>query len=206
MRARQSACLAAGLLALGLAAAACGGDPGVGVANLTSGRTTPGHHSSGSPAQASPLAFSQCMQKHGITDFPDPNAQGQIALQGGPGSDLDPNNPLFQAAQNACQSLQPRPSAQQQAQMEKNALQFSRCMRAHGVPDFPDPQFKDGGVQISISAGSGGLDPNSPQFQAAQSACGKDLHLPKGAGPGVTKTAPGSSSGGQISSGQVVGG
>jgi len=38
-------------------------------------------------------------------------------------------------------------------------LAFARCMRAHGVPKFPDP----GGP---IGPGSG-FDPGSPRFQAA---------------------------------------
>ena len=48
------------------------------------------------------LAFSACMRAHGIKDFPDPS-NGGIQLRGGPGSDLDPNNPTFQRAQQACQ-------------------------------------------------------------------------------------------------------
>jgi hypothetical protein len=61
----------------------------------------------GTPAQQAQrrsqmLKFSQCMRAHGISDFPDPTASGMLALRGGPGSDLDPNNPQFEAAQNAC--------------------------------------------------------------------------------------------------------
>jgi hypothetical protein len=48
------------------------------------------------------LAFSVCMRAHGIKDFPDPSSGG-IRLRGGPGSDLDPTNPTFQRAQQACQ-------------------------------------------------------------------------------------------------------
>ena len=52
------------------------------------------------------LAFSACMRDHGIKDFPDPT-NGGIQLHIAPGSDLDPNNPKFQAAQSACQSHLP---------------------------------------------------------------------------------------------------
>ena len=52
------------------------------------------------------------------------------------------------------------------------ALKFSQCMRAHGVPDFPDPQQHGDGVELTIRAHKGsGLNPNSPQFTAAQRAC-----------------------------------
>jgi hypothetical protein len=49
-------------------------------------------------------------------------------------------------------------------------------MRSHGVPSFPDPS----GQGIHIGPGSG-IDPYSPAFGAARSACGKLL---PGGGPG----------------------
>jgi hypothetical protein len=52
------------------------------------------------------LAFSACMRAHGLKDFPDPSSGG-LRLQVHPGSDLDPNNPTFRKAQQACQGLMP---------------------------------------------------------------------------------------------------
>jgi hypothetical protein len=52
------------------------------------------------------LAFSACMRAHGIKDFPDPS-NGGLRIQGHPGSDLDPNNPTFKRAQQACQKNLP---------------------------------------------------------------------------------------------------
>lgn len=52
------------------------------------------------------LAFSACMRAHGIKDFPDPD-NGGLQVQVHPGSDLDPNNPNFQKAQQACQGHLP---------------------------------------------------------------------------------------------------
>jgi hypothetical protein len=50
-----------------------------------------------------------------------------------------------------------------------SALAYSRCMRAHGVPDFPDPNSKG---QIQIQAGPGSdLGPDSPQMKSAMRAC-----------------------------------
>jgi hypothetical protein len=119
------------------------------------------------------------MRSHGVADFPDPTAHGQIQIQsGGPGSSnqtssgLDPNNPTFQAAQTACQHLMPTPSAAEQHQALSNALKQSRCMRAHGIKDFPDPQTSGGGISIKIQGGAGSdLNPNNPLFQRAQAAC-----------------------------------
>jgi hypothetical protein len=52
------------------------------------------------------LAFSACMRAHGVKDFPDPS-NGGIQLHAGPGSDLNPNNPTFQKAQQACRGHLP---------------------------------------------------------------------------------------------------
>jgi len=48
-------------------------------------------------------------------------------------------------------------------------VRFSACMRAHGVPNFPDPSGSGGG--INIGSGSG-INPAAPAFQAAQKVCG----------------------------------
>jgi hypothetical protein len=121
-------------------------------------------------------AFSSCMRSHGEPNFPDPGANGAIQINSGSG--IDPGSQQFQSAQRACGNLLPGggqpPSPAQQAAMERQALKYSVCMRAHGEPNFPDPHFGGGGVQIRISAGSG-IDPHSPQFQAAQKACQNDL-------------------------------
>jgi len=172
---------AVGALAL---AAGCGGSNGPAVAAL--GSPAP---SSSATSSASPVAYSQCMRSHGISDFPDPNSEGQLQIQITPGSDLDPNNPQFKSAQQACQSLQPQPSAQQRQQNQAQLLKFSQCMRAHGISDFPDPS--DGGLRIHSTGGANSdLDPNNPQFQAAQKACqkyqpgGNGAALSLGGGPG----------------------
>jgi hypothetical protein len=52
-------------------------------------------------------------------------------------------------------------------------LQFSECMRANGVPDFPDPT----GGGLSLNRGSPGLNPDSPTFQNAQKECGRQVGL-----------------------------
>jgi hypothetical protein len=57
----------------------------------------------------------------------------------------------------------PTPNAYQQA------LAYARCMRSHGVSDFPDPS-SNGAFQIQAGPGSG-LDPQSPTFQNAVKAC-----------------------------------
>ncbi len=54
------------------------------------------------------LKFAECMRAHGITDYPDPQVSGNgisTSIKGGKDSDLNPNNPRFQAAQKACQLI-----------------------------------------------------------------------------------------------------
>jgi hypothetical protein len=54
------------------------------------------------------------------------------------------------------------------ASAASSGLQVSKCMRAHGISNFPDPE-KNGAIDI----GGTGLNPQSPAFQAAQRACQK---------------------------------
>lgn len=52
----------------------------------------------------------------------------------------------------------------------KKAVAYSRCIREHGVPDFPDPkQGPDGGPVIQMDLGALGVSP--AQLQKAQDAC-----------------------------------
>lgn len=60
-------------------------------------------------------------------------------------------------------------------------LAFAQCMRAHGVTNFPDPSAGAGGGGVKIQIGSG-IDPLSPAFRSAQTACRK--LLPGGGPPG----------------------
>jgi hypothetical protein len=52
---------------------------------------------------------------------------------------------------------------------------YSRCMRGHGISDFPDPTPNPGGPGGSFSWSGHGqnddLDPNNPSYQAANKAC-----------------------------------
>jgi len=69
-----------------------------------------------------------------------------------------------------------------------NALAYSRCMRAHGVAAFPDPDSKG---QIKLNATpENGLSFDSPQMKAAMEAC-KDLepHLSESEGKAEHKQA-----------------
>lgn len=53
------------------------------------------------------LKFSACMRAHGVKNFPDPTVQGGGPSLIVPSSEVDPNNPLVEAAQSTCQKLAP---------------------------------------------------------------------------------------------------
>jgi len=52
------------------------------------------------------LRFAECMREHGI-DFPDPQVEDGGLIGFGPGEGMDPTDPEFQEAQEACQDLLP---------------------------------------------------------------------------------------------------
>ena len=159
---------------IALLAAACGGSPpstGAGGSSSTGAST----------AHQGTLAFAQCMRTHGVPNFPDPDSNGFFGLTG----DINRHSAQFQAAQSACRHLLPAsyfqpPSQAQQQQDARQALQFARCMRSHGVPNFPDPD-SNGLLQVGP-----GMD-QLPQYQHAYQACRPQLptHVPlKGVAPG----------------------
>ncbi len=161
-------------MGLALVGAACGGGSNAAVAHA--GKNTPSTVAApGPPAAASSpnyqrsVHYAQCMRKNGVPGFPDPNSQGDFLFKANNG--LDPNSPTFQAAENACKALAPKaPSAGQASSFLAQALKYSRCMRANGVRNFPDPKVSGGRVSLIIGSGSG-INPYSPQFQKAAQAC-----------------------------------
>lgn len=172
-----------GALAAALLIAACGGSHG------PSGGTA----TNAAAAHADEIKFAQCMRTHGISDFPDPSQNGGTNITARPGKSgggtitvnghaIKESGVAFNSASKACQHLQPQGppvTAAQLASVRRGALKMARCMRAHGVPNFPDPQVSTGpggrGIAIGIhtKAGSGGprFNPQSPAFKAAQKVC-----------------------------------
>lgn len=186
-RAPRLASAALAVAGLAVILAGCGGgstDDSAGnsaVASLspTGSPTAAGSSDTGTTSDTKPSAqaYSSCMRAHGIKDFPDPTADGDIQLQAGPGSDLDMNNPTFKAADDACKSLMPN-GGEPPAGLKQASLKYATCMREHGVKDFPDPH-PDGTLQLQSEPGSD-LDPSNPTFKAADQAC--QHYLPQGKG------------------------
>jgi hypothetical protein len=127
--------------------------------------------------------LAQCMRAHGIQNFPDPTVGpgGQLGMsvRSAPHSTtvtvegVSFSGPKFTAAESACKMFggsggaRPGLSAAQKTAF----LEQAQCMRDHGVPDFPDPQFMSGG---GMRIDDGSIDQNAPAFVRAVSDC---LHV-----------------------------
>lgn len=168
------------LLAVGLLAAACGGGtkaPGAASAARTSTTAAPSSSSvsgsSGQSSQAEQLRFSQCMRTEGVSNFPDPPANGAF-LNAISAAGIDTQSPTYQTALQACKKYTPAGnlSPAQSAAQNAKGLEFSQCMRSHGVPNYPDPSTGPAGEQV-INLHGTGIDPSSPTYQAASQACQK---------------------------------
>ena len=157
---------------LTLLAAACGGSKGGHVAQLGSTATQSSTPSSAGSAQENgAVTFSRCMRSNGVLTFPDPGSGGAIpkeSLQ-----QLGVGSAQFEAAQSACRHLLPNggrpPNQTERLQVRAQSLRFAECVRAHGVPNFPDP---DSTGRIPDPA-SVGINQGSPKFRTANKACGK---------------------------------
>jgi hypothetical protein len=162
---------------IGLLAAACGGgskNPGAASASSTTTTTTvapSGSNALGETSQSQQLQLAQCMRSHGVPNFPDPSpGGGQLNAISAAG--VNTQSPTYQAALQACKKYTPAGNVTPAQSAAENArgLEFSQCMRSHGLPNFPDPITGPTGGQAINMRGTG-IDQNSPTYQAANSAC-----------------------------------
>jgi hypothetical protein len=197
--ARKPAVLtAATILSVALALAGCGSSSSSRVAHLSSGKGASSTGSEGggsspeSPAslEQAGVAYAKCMRASGVPNFPDPKAGGGFLFHARAG--MNPSSPAFKAAQARCRHFMPPgpgsgppPSPQTLAKF----LNIARCMRQHGVDDFPDPRtsvpsnpFGSGGygvisdIEGVILIFPSTIDQRSPAFTRASAACAFPLH------------------------------
>jgi hypothetical protein len=113
------------------------------------------------------LQFSQCMRTNGVPNLPDPGPSGYQT------SGINLQSPAAERAFNVCvnylhQPAHPPPTPES---VQEEDLKFAQCMRANGVPNFPDPDA-NGNIQFPITSPI----PQSPAFQHAQNGpCKKYL-------------------------------
>lgn len=152
--AHRPAILATALAGIALLAVACGGS----AAPVSAAQTN----------YQKAVAYSQCMRTHGEPGFPDPQPNGDLLING---QKDHLNGALMNSASKACQHLMPKSppmTAAQQRKATAEALKFVACMRAHGLPAFPDPKVSSGGIALQLPSS---IMPNSAVFKNAQQAC-----------------------------------
>jgi len=172
MTRRQSFFMALALGALAPIATGCGG-------NSPSSTATSSGQASGSAvsrARSEGVAYASCMRSHGVPAFPDPQVSaapgGGVSVKQAVPASAAEGNPRFRIAQQACRSLLPGGGPGGEGPLigtaeQEQYLRLAACIRAHGVPDLPDPTFSHGvnipGLQHS--------ELSSPTFQKAVQAC-----------------------------------
>ena len=168
---------------LAVLAAACSGSTGSG-----------GSPNAGGSATAhSAVGYSHCIRVHGVPSYPDPNGDGVLPKTSA--QRLGVSSSALQAAQSACQHLLPSNGGTLNAdsfrqcmlagdcpqalvrQAMTEMLRFSRCMRAHGVPNWPDPTIgAQGGPYFDLSGhGFSRQQARSPQLNRKSSECGYEM-------------------------------
>jgi hypothetical protein len=156
----------------------------------------------GSATSSSAVAYSHCMRSHGLPNFPDPPSSGLVP-KADP-QELGVSSSQLQAAQRACQHLYPTnggalgaslrqceetgdcPQAMVQRVVNDMRL-LARCMRSHGVPNWPDPTVDSEGRPDFNLLHVHGFDPNSQQIDNKMQECGHVMP----AGGGIPVIAPG---------------
>jgi hypothetical protein len=132
------------------------------------------------------------MRSHGVSTFPDPDRNGvwpktQVAAAAG--------SPRYPAAARVCGHLLPdggpgvplSPTAVRQ--LRTDMLRFTRCMRSHGVRNWPDPSPTPNTPRTQsreiFNPQAVGIDPDSDQISAKMQECERvfppSLGLPPGA-------------------------
>jgi hypothetical protein len=127
------------------------------------------------------VKFAECMRDNGVSEFPDPDASGELTIDGVVnGSSLDTSSPAWKTAIDACKDLQPPgfTGHKRSAEEQDNALEFAQCIRENGVKDFPDPAAGAPLVdtrRIPSAARPGGMDILNAAMQKCSDAAAAAL-------------------------------
>jgi hypothetical protein len=158
-------------VAVATAVAACGSSSSSSTTSAASGpgASVAGSGISGAQLQAR-VKLAECARAHGI-NIPDPGADGtyggvvsiaRLTSQYGQAKLTSVEQQCRQYLVAAFPVLAESPA--QRAARRQQLFKFAACMRSHGVPSFPDP----GSAATSVK---GTVDPQSPAFKSALTAC-----------------------------------
>jgi hypothetical protein len=117
--------------------------------------------------------YAHCMRSHGVSSFPDPHVSTgpghtEISQEAAPVS--TGQAPVFRAAEHACRGILRAINIQRsQGPGARVLLAFAKCLRAHGLPDFPDPDRNGRITRTMLSAA--GIDLHAPVFLSAARSC-----------------------------------
>jgi hypothetical protein len=131
---------------------------------------------SGSPttaasSAASAVAYSACMRTHGVPNYPDPDSSGTLPKVSP--QQLGVSSTLFASATSTCAHLL-HPSDVQEQQTLSGMHDFARCMRSHGVTNWPDPTTDSDGQAVFDLRGQ--INPDAPQVVTVSGDCAPLLH------------------------------
>lgn len=161
-----------------LALAGCGG--------RTSPVGTGSSRAGGSASSPSAVAYSACMRSHGVPNFPDPTTGGPV-LKADP-QQLGVSTAMYQRARHDCQHLLPNTGSTQEQQQETQCMTsgtcsqaavqtwmtglrtLAGCLRAHGVPNWPDPVLTSPGIP-HFPYDQTGIDHHSASALAKVKSC-----------------------------------
>jgi hypothetical protein len=153
-RAGHDLSIALAAMSCGLAIAACGS-------------------SSNSSGTAAAGGSARVLDLHALArgaQLPDPSPNGGALI--GPNSAINPQSPAFQSARQSCQKLLGGGGTPQSfSESQKLAIiATSKCMRAHGVPDYPDPTLSATRPRVSLELPAT-INPHAPAFLKAAKDC-----------------------------------
>jgi hypothetical protein len=150
----------------------------------TASATTRHRRSNPHPYGYGRVAFARCMRLHGVSSFSDSGVGNNVVH-------LNPSAPGFRSAATACSKLvpgvlpaTPGSTTHPTPQTLDKLVRIAKCMRAHGVPQFPDPRAsvpanpaQDGIQEVTDFDGAILLFPSSinlqaPAYRQALTACG----------------------------------